>query len=155
MPKINRPSVPVEILDNTQLTTSRRQPGTRKIHDVLSVPQIRVMLALAKAHGPLTRTKLSNRIGNKTTVVVGRALGYDDPEKRTRFENTKDGGHRPSLQTLGYVKLLVLDIDGLLENAYELTDTGAAMIPELKLLQLPRELRDSHAIHRAKNGQHS
>lgn len=128
---------------NTTNRRSKKKAG-------LSTPQIRVLLALSRAYGPLSRAKLSQRIGNKTQVVVGRALGYDDPLKRQRFENSKDGGFRPSLLTLGYVRKIVLDIDGEKENAYELTDTGKEAIEQLGEITLSRTLNDTHAIHRSR-----
>lgn len=97
-----------------------------------SLPQIRVLCVLAKAEGPLTKAKISSLIGNKTNVLAARAVGYSDPVKRAAFENSKDGGFRPSLLTLGYVAEISLDIDGVEEIAYELTDSGKAIYKKLK-----------------------
>lgn len=119
------------------IDTSAAQPEAR--WGGLSLPQVRVLQALSNAKGPLTRGKLSDRIGNKTDVVVGRAVGYDDPTKRAAFEQSKDGGFRKSLQTLGYVKRDEIQVeDGMpREIVYELTPEGAAALEALGELDLP------------------
>ena len=43
---------------------------------------------------------------------------------RLAFENSKDGGFRPSLLTLGYVEEEALDVDGLIETVVKLTKKG-------------------------------
>lgn len=103
----------------------------------LRLPQVRVMQVLAEAHGPLTRGKISRRCGNKTDVVVGRAIGYSDPAKRAAFEQTKDGGFTESLLTKGYVREIPLDIDGVVENTVTLTDEGRTALGGLGILDLP------------------
>ncbi len=109
--------------------------------DGLTIPQIRVLQVLAKSKGPINRAKISERCGNKTTVVVGRAVGYGDPEKRAKFEQSKDGGFRPSLLTLKYVRETELDIDGIKETGVEITHRGKVALAKLGRINLP-ELRD-------------
>lgn len=109
----------------------------------LRIPQMRVLQVLFQARGPLSRVEISKRCGNKTTVVVGRAIGYSDPDKRTVFEQTTDGGGSPgnpcpSLLTLGYVTEAELDVDGVKETAVSLTPTGrvaASRLPKLPPLR--------------------
>lgn len=121
----------------------RSSRGKSEMYGGLSLPQVRVLQCLAKAKGPLTRVKITERIGNKTGVVTGRAIGYSDPEKRKAFEQSKDGGFRPSLLSLGYVKEYELKIpeDGINETVVELTKSGKAAFAKLGRLKLP-PLRD-------------
>ena len=121
----------MKILDSSRL-------AKRESRDSLPTPQIRVMQVLARAKGPLTRAKISDRIGYQTGVVAGRAIGYSDPDKRAAFEQTKDGGGSPgnpcpSLLTLGYVREHALDIDGLVETGVELTPKGRQAYHDLGL----------------------
>lgn len=116
-------------------------PGSTRRQLGLPLPQIRVLLALLEANGPLTRRSLSAKIGNKTPVVVGRAVGYSHPEKRAAFENSKDGGYTDSLLTRGYVVEEMLDIDGINEVVIILTEMGRGMAEGLKDMDLP-PLRD-------------
>lgn len=107
----------------------------------LSLPQIRVLHVLAKTKGPLSRSAISNKCGNKTTVVVGRAVGYSDPKARAAFEQTKDGGFRKALLSLGYVREFPIDTDSGKEVVIELTAAGRKAYAKLGKVKLP-ELRD-------------
>lgn len=116
-------------------------PASTEPH-VLSTPQLRVLRVLGAAKGPLSRSEISRRCGNKTVVVVGRAVGYSDPAKRLQFEQTKDGGGTPgqpypSLLTLVYVVEKELDVDGLKETVLELTLAGREALEEAKTIELP------------------
>lgn len=111
----------------------------------LPIPQIRVLLALLGADGPLTRADLSELIGNKTNVVAGRAVGYSDPVKRLAFEQTKDGGGSPgkpfpSLLSAGYVREEVL-VGDITETVIHLTKEGRSIAEQLQDIELP-PLRD-------------
>ena len=124
-----------KILDSMPEDGGRRYGGLR-------LPQVRVLQVLAAAKGPLTRSKVSSRCGNKTDVVVGRAVGYSDPTKRSAFEQTKDGGGEPgkpcpSLLTLGYVTEVEVDLDGVSETGLLITDKGRRALKALGELQLP------------------
>lgn len=117
----------------------------------LRVPQIRVLQALATLPPGLgmTRARLSEVTGNRTGVMVGRAVGYSNPAKRTAFEQTADGGGSPgkpcpSLLTLGYVKERPLDLDGLIETHVILTDAGRQALEALGDIVLP-QMGDSYA----------
>lgn len=119
----------------------------------LRVPQIRVLQALAQlTAGGLTRATLSEIIGNKTGVVVGRAVGYSDPAKRTAFEQTKDGGGSPgnpcpSLLTLGLVEEKEVDKDGLAVAVVSITELGRQTLSSLGTIDLP-PIRDSYEDYR-------
>lgn len=121
----------------------------------LRVPQIRVLQVLAELDPGLgmTRARLSDICGNRTGVVVGRAIGYSDPVKRAAFEQTKDGGGRPgkpcpSLLTLDYVKEFVLDLDGITEVHIAITSQGRQALKAIGDIQLP-EIHDSYADKRS------
>ena len=126
-----------------RILDSMPQSDTGKRYDGLRLPQVRVLQVLASvARGTLTRTKISERCGNKTNVVVGRAIGYSDPEKRTAFEQTKDGGGRPgkpcpSLLTLGYVREVEVDVDGVTETGVVITPSGRKALEALGQVDLP------------------
>lgn len=112
----------------------------------LRIPQIRVMQVLAAVAGALSRGEISKRCGNKTSVVVGRAIGYSDAEKRASFEQTPDGGGSPgnpcpSLLTLGYVVEDEIEVDGVKETVVELTEAGRKAYADLGEVDLP-PLRD-------------
>lgn len=94
----------------------------------LSIPQIRVLQVLASVRpgGGITRTRISERAGT-TAVLVGKAVGKTDPIKRAEFENTKDGGFRKSLLSLGYVVETLITVEGLEELIISITPSGREM----------------------------
>lgn len=120
----------MKIVDTSELEIKDRPEK----YGGLALPQVRVLHCLASARkgAGLSRAELSRRIGNKTNVVVTRAVGYVDPDKRAAFEQTNDGGHRPSLLTLGYVEEYPIDIDGVAELVVRLTDAGRKAFEALR-----------------------
>lgn len=109
----------------------------RRRHGI-PIPQIRVLQALAAVgRGSLSKTELSEHLGLATTVVVGRAIGFSDPEKRRALEQTAEGGHCPSLLTLGYVRQLHIEEDGALLTTYQITAAGRAALKDLGPIDLP------------------
>lgn len=138
-----RPEFPTE----TALESTRTEENRGKGRFPMPVPQIRVLQVLARAKGPLSRLKLSDKIGNKTQVVVGRAIGYSDPVKRAAFEQTKDGGGSlgapsPSLLTREYVREVSIEVeDGINELCIIITSEGREALESLGDIQLP-PLRD-------------
>lgn len=103
----------------------------------MNTPQIRVLRTLAAAYGPLSRSKIARKVGTEAEHSVRWAIGYSDPVKRAKFEQTKDGGYRKSLLSLGYVRELTLDIDGLKEVVVELTPAGRLALVRHKDVKLP------------------
>ena len=110
----------------------------------LRIPQVRVLQALCQLlpESGLTRQALSDIIGNKTGVVVGRAVGYSDPVKRAAFEQTKDGGGSPgkpcpSLLTLGFVREREVDVDGIADTQVIATAAGRSAFLALGKVNLP------------------
>lgn len=123
----------------------------RKTKTGLRIPQVRVLLVLTKAKGPLTRGKISEKCGNKTAVVVGRAVGYSDPEKRAAFRETRDGKIAGTpLLDLKYVREKELDVDGVKELVVEITAAGKKALEKyLEENDKPtRELNDHYHIEK-------
>src|SRR5262249_14290433 len=107
----------MRVLDKMPGPIRPRKQGLRK-------PQIRVLQLLnRRTVGALTRSKIATRL-HLSQVRVGKIVGRRDPKKRTAFEQTRDGGFRPSLLTLGLVRQVRLDIDGVTEIAIEITTQG-------------------------------
>ncbi len=117
-------------LSNKPTAASQKPAAALRTH------QIRVLRCLAAAAGPLSRSKISERVGI-TQTVVARALGYEDPDKRAAFEANDPCGGYPSLLTLGYCSFQELDIDGLLETAYEPTKSGFQALEVVKHIVIP------------------
>lgn len=104
----------------------------------LSLPQLRVLKRLQKSTGGLTRAKLAEEIGVNETYIRW-AVGLTDPAKRVAFEQTKDGGFRKSLFSLGYVTEEKLEVpeDGINEMLVSLTPLGKQVLADLGDLDLP------------------
>ncbi len=109
----------------------------------LAVHQIRVLLALTQARGPISRVHLGDKIG-MTSIRVGKAVGRSEPEARTKFENSQDGGFRPSLLTLGYVEEVIIDKCGLKVLTVQITKSGRAALEALGPIELP-PIRSSYS----------
>ncbi len=111
-------------------------PANRTFLNAITIPQLRVLRALAPCRGPISRNEVSRRAG-VSTVCIGRAIGYSDPEKRNKLEQSKDGGYRPSLLTLLFVTEKELDIDGVKETVLEITDLGRKAVEAQSAVVLP------------------
>lgn len=153
MPAILRQATAVQqTTDNRHQQQPTEPTADQVVQSVkLRVPQVRVLQLLTKLvpGSGMTRATLSNHLGNKTGVVVGRAVGYSDPALRATFEQTKDGGGSPgnpcpSLLTLGLVRERKLWIDGLVEVHVVITDLGRQVMDQLGDVKLPA-IRDSYA----------
>ena len=85
----------------------------------LRVPQARVLKALlALGSGSLTRANLAEIAGfTRTSGTTSRAL-------RGISKGSSSGTPHPGLLELGYVIRTDLDIDGLWEAHYKITDKG-------------------------------
>lgn len=118
---------------------------TTSVRQELSIPQIRVLRILGE-HGAMTRAKISDKCGNQTNVVVGRAVGYSDPDKRAVFENTKDGGFRESLLTLRYVEEIPVSVEGVEELLLRLTPAGRDAFAATECIELPPLRNDSVTV---------
>lgn len=134
----------------------RRPKKPRKVKDPerLRVPHLRVLRVLYKSAGPLCRRIISQRTGNATEVMVGRAIGYSDPKKRASFLLTKDGITAGlSLLDRGFVQEIEIDIDGLKELGVEITELGRLAyeeyLPLIQSGQIPLDvITNPHNIRR-------
>lgn len=115
-------------------SSSKRKKG-------LSVPQLRVLRALDASRGPLSRKKLAEATHTNATYVSW-AVGRSEPELRVKFENTRDGGFRPSLLSLGYVEEILLDIDGVQERCVALTAAGKKATDDTAYIIIPDRTED-------------
>ncbi len=114
------------------------EPSKQSQYGELRVPQIRVLQVLVANPHAMTRGEISEQTGNKTDVMVGRAIGYSDPVKRAAFEQTKDGGFTASLLTLKYVTEHRLEIEeGVFETRYNVTPAGRKALANLGDIELP------------------
>lgn len=116
-------------------------PPTTKSSDGLRTGQLRVLQFLAPYDGLATRGTIADGLGC-SDVYVGKMLGMSNPESRAAFERTKDGGGSPdnpcpSLLTLGFVREVELDVDGVTERSYEITPAGRAGLSLVKPGDLP------------------
>ena len=120
-----------------------KPPRPKKQSTTLRSHQLRVLREIGKADGPITRGEIARRLGI-TPVATSRALGFDDPIKRSNFEkNAKEGGF-PSLITLGYIRRYELDIEGVLEIGYEINSKGREALKDNERVELPPP-RNSYA----------
>jgi hypothetical protein len=94
----------------------------------LTLPQARVLQALARMRGPINRAAIIDAVSSPgRQTAIGDSMGYADPERRVR----RDGevGH-PSLMTQGLVSEIELDLDGATETGYEITEAGRQALLE-------------------------
>ncbi len=98
--------------------------------DDLTKGQVKILQCLADG-SLLTRTKIQERCQLSGPTVCG-LLGSEDPEMRAKAEERwhhklkdKSSAKRMvSLMTLEYVAAEKLDIDGLVETSYTITQLG-------------------------------
>lgn len=89
----------------------------------LRLPQARILLAL-RSGACLTRNKLAEAAGfSVISATVWRALNGVR-------EGSSTGDPRPGLLELGYVSKEDLDIDGVAETNYSITESGIEAIDE-------------------------
>lgn len=122
----------------------RRGPGRRR-KEGLRLTQIRVLLELAKLppNGSLSRNKLSERTGLKVPPII-RSVGPSDPVQRAYQESEKCSyGGYPTLITLCMVVEECIDVDGLEEWCYSITELGRQEASKYDENELPAQ-RDSY-----------
>lgn len=130
--------------DSFQFSTSRSGRGAKKLPGGMFESQIHILRVLRDARGPLSRAKIAERTG-LNVGIVGWRVGGIDPEKRAKFEQSPNGGFRPSLITLGYVEEIIVDIDGLKERCVALTDTGRKATEDTDYVILPERSEDDES----------
>lgn len=111
----------------------------------LSGRQFRVLRGLVQT-SPCSKATLCNLIKRNPTYIAW-AVGQSDPEVRAKYEASpespwkgKDGKpikneqyFFPSLLTRGYVKEIELDIDGVRETVYDITEDGIKAFREAEI----------------------
>lgn len=114
---------------------------TTKRHTELKIPQARILAVLANGIPPpaLTRPKLAVRAGfSPISGSVTRVLNGIR-------EGSSSGAAHPGLIELGLIATEVIDVDGVEEQVYSITDAGrAALACWLDFNDLPK-MRDSVA----------
>ena len=86
----------------------------------LRKPQLRILAALAKAKGPLSRAKIAEK-ANVDVAACVEYVGSTDAKRRV----ANDKSHFPSLVSLGLVKHVAVEHDGgHKETCHELTAKG-------------------------------
>ncbi len=110
-------------MSNQQLST---QPKRN-----LSVPQVRILLELEEIDplGGISRQRISDRIGYASSVPVYQEIGWVDLAKRAAWEIKVQ---RKCLLSLGYVRELVIDIEGRTERILQLTEEGRTELQKIK-----------------------
>lgn len=99
----------------------KAKPATKATtNGKLRKSQLRVLELLAKG-GVLTKAKIMDKVFDGNSINLAPIVGASDPADRAKRE--KAAGY-PSLLGLGYVKQHKLDIDGVIEVAYEATPKG-------------------------------
>jgi hypothetical protein len=94
----------------------------------LRLPQVRILRAIKDR--PLTRTKIIAKITQEgKATAIGFALGPVDKGRYTAY--TAQCGYK-SLLALGYVRPVVIDVDGKKETLYEATAAGKKAITAAK-----------------------
>lgn len=91
----------------------------------ITATQSKVLKVLAASPGLLSRKVLYDELGYTHRAGLNDVLGRNDPEKRS-FRDKK----HPSLITLGYVEVMNLDIEGVVEIVYRITPAGRNALKE-------------------------
>jgi hypothetical protein len=102
------------MFETTELPGRQRKSGLR-------VAQLRILKLLCETKGLLTKQKIAEKLDEPSTAWMSAPLGLFNEELRGGREERE--GY-PSLLTLGYVECIILDIDGLTERTYQVTDAG-------------------------------
>ena len=114
--------------------------------NALTTPQIRVLKVLYESRGVLRKNQIAERIGAIAAIVTGWAIGYANPVKREAFKLTKDGQRTGvCLLDRGYVEKVSVNVDGLKENGYSITEKGIKAYEALGEVKLG-PLKDSWAV---------
>lgn len=109
-------------------------PIQKPIPVKLRKAQVRILKALVKETGPVRKSVICDRVADEFPTAakfqewMADPIGAANPENRPAAEER--AGY-PSLLTLGFIKTKQLDIDGVLERVYEITDQGRAIVSAL------------------------
>jgi hypothetical protein len=104
------------------------------VQAALRTAQVRILFALFKARGPLSRARICEAVADdfptarKFQSWLSAPLGQVDQDDMKQREE-KEG--YPSLLSLGMVTTKVLDIDGKGERVFEITQRGKEALSRL------------------------
>ena len=98
--------------------------GKREKKDGLRPMQIRVLKLLSKSKHGLTRTAMYEKLEFTQNSGLNDVLGKNDPAIRAKTDKAK----YPSLLSLKYIRLNPTDVDGKVENLYQITASGKAAL---------------------------
>lgn len=101
-----------------------KSPEVRK-EKSLAPLQLKFLELLYNNGGWMSRTRMCRELGYEN-LGMQNALGLNDPEKRAEADKKS-----PSLLTLGLIECIDLDIDGVSETNYRVTESGRKYIEEL------------------------
>lgn len=120
------PAIAKKTAKRPKVKTSKGGSG-RKSKEGLRVPQIRILKALSKAKGPVSKNRICEMVAKefptagKFTAWMSDPLGAVDEAGRKTAEERS--GYK-SLLTLRYVTSKVIDVENKKERVYEITSTG-------------------------------
>ena len=111
----------------------------------ITTAQARVIQILGRANAPMTRPAIAESGGNRTAVVVRKAIGYTDPELRRKF---REKANDPTLRKkLGYYGVPLLDLGMVREwvinrnygdvHVIELTPKGRSVYKAIAEISIP------------------
>lgn len=100
--------------------SAAKPESNKKLRPEVLKPQLAILRALAKAKGPMNKSKIVKASGVHTNWVI-EFIGSADPV-RDEVRGVK------KLIPAGFVKAIELDIDGLKERCYEITSRGRKIV---------------------------
>jgi hypothetical protein len=88
----------------------------------LTPQQLYLLRLLGRLRGPLSLPDLADRL-EVSTAFTRMLLGAENVEARTKLERRSEVGY-PSLLTLGLCSVRRIDLDGMVEVCYSVTEQG-------------------------------
>lgn len=107
--------------------TKKKEIEKTRQKDGITQSQVRILESLSGG-ALLTRNKISEKSGVATCTLCPM-LGSADDDARMAAQGRVG---RPSLLTLEYVSVLEINIDGLKETVYRVTETGLQVLKEMQ-----------------------
>jgi hypothetical protein len=113
------------LLKPPQVVAAAPKPVSRPVK--LRAAQLRILKVLARAIGGLSKAAICSEVAQdfptaaKFKEWMADPIGAADPANRPKAE--KRAGY-PSLLTLGYIVTWQIDLDGVQERLYKITDAG-------------------------------
>jgi len=101
--------------------------GTVLAH-ALTTNQLRVLRVLAEAKGPLTRPAINEICAGAGTCPGWLVSSLGPMNEVTKARHVAKGNTKPNLLSLGYVRMIHVDVEGKVERLLEITPTGRAAL---------------------------